>query len=323
MTNMGRPKTKHPDLPPRMTARVNQDGSLRYYYGRKKVPLGSDLNKARMKWAELENGSSGEPAGVVLAADRWEREELSKRAYKTQVDYTRSLRELKTAFKDFSLADIKPMHVRQYLDKRSAKIAGNREIAVLSIVFNWARETGLTDVPNPCLGVRKNREKPRSRYVSTAEYEAVWLKGCPELQDAMDLALLTSQRASDVLAMTRQDISEGHLWVRQGKTGKRVGIRIDGRLKDVIERILARPRKVSTMFLIAGQDGQRLTIWQLEGRFDKAKGDADWQFRDLRAKAVSDEPDLATASKRAGHSDEKVTASVYRRIKGYTVEPLK
>jgi hypothetical protein len=42
----------------------------------------------------------------------------------------------------------------------------------------------------------------------------------------------------------------------------------------------------------------------------------------LRAKAVTDEPDLRTASQRAGHADEKITAEVYRRIKGDLVSPL-
>jgi hypothetical protein len=60
----------------------------------------------------------------------------------------------------------------------------------------------------------------------------------------------------------------------------------------------------------------------LNRRFRLAKGKADWQFRDLRAKAVSDEPVLRTASQRAGHADEKITASVYRRIKGELVSPL-
>ena len=325
MLDMGRPKTVFLDLPPRMTARKSKSGSVRYYYnkGGKKLALGSDLNRARTEWAKHENGIQGEGATYSEAADRWEREELHKRAPKTQFDYLRALKTLYPAFKPFSLEQIQPLHVRQYLDRRSAKVAGNREIAVLSILFNWAREAGLTDKPNPCLGVRRNKEHSRERYVTQAEFDEVYARGDFALQDAMDLAYLTSQRPSDVLKMTRQDIRDGHLWVRQGKTGKRLGLRVEGRLKDVVERILARPRAVQTMFLISGDDGQRLTIWQLEGRFNKARGTADWQFRDLRAKSVSDEPDLSIASRRAGHANEKTTAEIYRRVKGDTLDPLK
>lgn len=313
----------YPDLPPRMTARKGKNGRLKYYYGQEKIALGSDLNKARLEWARLENDGIPVGAGYCEAADRWEKEELGKRGFRTQGDYLRGLKNLRPAFKGFTLDQIQPLHIRQYLDKRSAKVAANREIAVLSVLFNWAREVGLTDKANPCQGVRKNKETPRGRYVTHDEFEEVYNRATAEIQDAMDLAYLTSQRASDILNMSRQDIRDGHLWLRQGKTGKRLGIRLEGKLKDVIERILARPRAIQTMFLVAGEDGQRLTIWQLEARFDKARGTADWQFRDLRAKAVSDETDLSAASRRAGHADEKITAAVYRRVKGDTVGPLK
>lgn len=319
---MGRPKTVFLNLPPRMTARARKRGGIAYYYGSKKIALGTDLNKARMEWARLENDGVPVGAGYAGAAERWEREELPKRSPKTQIDYLRSLKELRPAFKAFTLDQIQPMHIRQYLDKRSKKVAANREIAVLSALYNWAREVGLVDKANPCQGVRKNKERSRDRYVTHEEFQAVWDKACSELQDAMDLAYLTSQRPSDILKMTRQDIREGHLWVKQGKTGKRLGIRIDGRLKEVLERIQGRTRLIQTIFLIADDAGQRLTIWQLEGRFNKAKGEADWQFRDLRAKAVTDEPDLSKASRRAGHADEKTTASIYRRHKGDTVDSL-
>lgn len=325
MTDMGRPKTVFLDLPPRMTGRKLKSGKVLYYYTgqAQKVALGDDLNKARLKWAELENGGNKSDAGYTAVADRWEEEELKKRAPRTQIEYSRCLKELRPAFKGFTLGEIRPQHIRQYLDQRSKKVAANREISVLSMMLNWAREAGITDSPNPCLGVRRNKESSRGKYVTHEEFQEVYQRAAPEIQDAMDLAYLTSQRASDIISWTRHDIREGHLWVRQGKTGKRLGIRVEGRLKDVIDRILTRPRAIQTMFLIAGEDGQRLNIAKLDGRFSKARGEARWQFRDLRAKAISDESDLQQASKRAGHANEKITADVYRRSKGDTVSPLK
>lgn len=324
INDMGRPKTVFLDLPPRMTARKLRKGTVLYYYsgGGKKLPLGADLNKARLKWAELENGGAVGTTGYCSVADRWESEEVGKRSTKTQAEYLRALKCLRPAFKEFMLDQIQPMHVRKYLDQRSAKVAGNREISVLSAIWNWAREVGLTDKANPCQGVRRNKEAGRDRYVTKEEFDAVYLKACPELQDAMDLAYLTSQRPSDILGLTRQDIQEGHLCFKQGKTGKKLRIRIGLELQSVLDRILARPRAVQTMFLISGSDGQRLSTYQLRHRFYKA-GAEDWQFRDLRAKAVTDEEDLRTASRRAGHADEKITASVYRRVKGDSVDSLK
>ncbi|KAF5292576.1 hypothetical protein FQR65_LT20254 [Abscondita terminalis] len=42
--------------------------------------------------------------------------------------------------------------IAQYRDSRTAKTRANREIALLSHVFNIAREWGLTTKDNPCVG---------------------------------------------------------------------------------------------------------------------------------------------------------------------------
>lgn len=324
---MGRRKTLHPDLPPRMTAR-GRAGKLRYYYGQSKKALGGDFVEACRLWAIHERGQLPNSVRYVDVADRWEKEAIHKgrkriRSPKTQREFRASLKQLRLAFKAAVLDQITPRHVRQYLDRRTAKIAANREVAVLSLVWNWARGQGLTDKANPCTGITRNPESARTRYVTTPEYEVVWGEACPELQDAMDLALLTSQNPSDLLRLNRMDIRDGTLWMRRGKTGKKLGLRVEGRLKDVLERILERPRAVSSVYLVADASGQPLTIYGLNRRFRLAKGKADWQFRDLRAKAVSDEPDLRVASQRAMHADEKITASVYRRVRGEVMSPLK
>jgi integrase len=329
---MGRPKTVFLELPPRMTARTLKRGKVLYYYtgGAKKLALGSDLNKARMEWARLENGGAAPGTTSYLAvADRWEKEGIHKgtrgrqRSVKTQFDFTRALKNLRVSFKEFTLEEIKPMHIKQYLDRRTKKVTANREISVLSLIFNWAREKGVIDCPNPCFGVSRNEERPRERYITDEEYLEVWTKAAPELQDAMDLAYLTGQRASDVLKMSRKDIREGCLWVRQNKTGAKVGIRIEGQLKDVVERCRSRPRTVATMLLVAGVDGLKLTISALHHRFLAANPGNTWQFRDLRAKAATDAGNISHAQRLLGHSTETTTAAVYRRVKGNIVSPLK
>lgn len=327
MIHMGRKKTLHPDLPPRMTAR-GKAGALRYYYGQQKIPLGKDFVEACRRWGELERGVTRDSVRYIDVADRWERDAIHigrrkrTRSPKTQREFRAALKELRLAFKGAVLDQIQPKHVREYLDRRSAKVSANREIAVLSIIWNWARAKGLTDKANPCAGIEKNPENARERYVTNAEFDAVWARAEPALQDAMDLALATSHSPSDLLRLTRQDMADGTLLVRRGKTGKRVRFRIEGRLKTVLDRILERPRAVSSVYLIADDRGQPLSIYTLNRMFRKAKKGADWQFRDLRAKAVTDEKDLRTASQRAGHADEKITAAVYRRIKGDLVSPL-
>ena len=324
MNEMGRPKTVYLDLPPRMGARTLKRGRIRYYYTGipgKKIPLGSDLNEARLKWAKLENGED-DTSKFLAISERWKKsDEFKGLALRTQKSYAEHLANLQEAFKAFTLGDIQPVDVRQYLDRRSKKVAANREISLLSAIFNWARERGLTRGANPCLGVKRNKERPRRRYVTDKEYDDALSKAPAFLQDTMDLALLTGQRISDVLKMTRQDMQDGSLSVVQDKTGAKVRIRIEGDLKVVLERILARPRPVPSMFLIADARGQKVSYWAINYAFTKLG--VDWQFRDLRAKMVTDEDDLRTAQKRAGHMSERTTAEVYRRVKGDEVGPLK
>lgn len=106
----------------------------------------------------------------------------------------------------------------------------------------------------------------------------MYAKACPELQDAMDLAYIIGQRPADVLKMRLADISDGALEVRQNKTSKKLRILLDdpegGRtdLGQLVDRIKARGRKVSSLFLVATAGGAPLNKWTLRTRFDATPG---------------------------------------------------
>ncbi len=98
----------------------------------------------------------------------------------------------------------------------------------------------------------------------------------------MDPALLTGQRPADVLKLTRADIRDGALHMKQNKTGKKLAIEITGDLAQVIERITTRPAKIKGAWLIQDENGQPFTYWMLRNRFDEAReaAGATFQFRD-------------------------------------------
>ena len=58
---------------------------------------------------------------------------------------------------------IRPKDVGRYLrvERASAPVVANREVALLSNLFNLAVERGDIDV-NPCKSVRRNKERPRT-----------------------------------------------------------------------------------------------------------------------------------------------------------------
>jgi hypothetical protein len=107
------------------------------------------------------------------------------------------------------LDQIKPKHVREYLDRRSAKVSANREVAVLSIIWNWARGEG-PDRPGEPL--RRHRPEPGigpHRVRDRREFHEVYGRGDYVLQDTMDLLRVTSHSPSDVLRLKRTDMHAG------------------------------------------------------------------------------------------------------------------
>ena len=105
-----RPKSANRDLPPRMLrrTRVLKNGTVweAYYYNgrnelgkRIEIPLGSDLNEAKKKWAELERHEV--PADVNLMRfifDRYERDIIPTKAPRTQKDNLSYLTWLRKVF---------------------------------------------------------------------------------------------------------------------------------------------------------------------------------------------------------------------------------
>lgn len=249
------------------------------------------------------------------------------KAPRTQRDNFRELDNLTAVFGKVLIDAIKPFHVRQYLDKRgqTAKARANREKALLSHLFNKAREWGYTDAPNPCQGVKGFTEAGRDRYVTDAEFEAVRQAAHPTVRDAMDLALLTGQRPADVLKIQRSDIRDGALWVVQNKTKAKRAIELTGELAALIERINARPRERLSAYLIQDDNGRPLSQLALRSRFDKARKAAGvtFQFRDIRAKVATDTGDLAHSQKLLGHRNRDMTEHYVRQRIGERVRPLR
>lgn len=298
----------------------------RYYLKKndgKRIPLGDDLPKAIQRYNDLLNVPISGAVTFAYAAEQYRKRVMPGKKPKTQCDQNRQLDTLKAAFPDALLDEIEPRHIAIYRDKRSKKTSANREMALFSHLWNWSREQGYTSKSNPTTGIKRNPEKPRERYVTDEEYQAVWDKADAILQDAMDLALLTGQRKGDVLNMRITDIADGYLFVRQGKTNKPMRIKIEGELAEVIERIKSRSRKAYGNWLIQTDTGQRVTHEMLRGRSDKARKEvgADWTFQDIRAKSASDSDGLTEAQERLGHEDSRTTRRHYRR--GEKVSPLK
>lgn len=369
---MGRKPTKNLNLPTGMRVRARPYGT--YYYldlgkqggKRKEVSLGSDYVAAVQKWAKLTTSDAPRAAQITFrhAAERYLKDVLPTKALETQKGNLRELGKLYEFFDDGPLDEIEPVHIRQYLDWRvqstvAAKAAeneqrkkdgkeplsaardegsvrANREKALFSHIWNFARGVGLTSKANPCAGIEGHKEAGRDIYIEDSVYRAVWEAAEPHLRDAMDLAYLTSQRPADVRKMTRADVRDGAVAVRQNKTGAKLRVSVEGELARVIDRINA--RKVVGPTLAAKTDGTRLTKAMLRGAFDRARTAAveahpelkaeirAFQFRDLRAKAATDTDErdgITAAQEQLGHTTATMTRQYVRHRKGKLVKPTK
>lgn len=349
---MGRQPTVNTGLPKGMRARVKAKGVVWYYYDtggkpRREIPLGNDYIIAVRKWADLEI-SAEIPLDAIITfkylGDRYLKStDYLEKSARTQKDYLNYLEMLYKYFNDppAPIDQIEPHHINKYLEWRNAApVSANREKAMFSIVWNYARAQGITKLTNPCAGIKGFTETSRAVYIEDEIYNWVW--GCADvpLRDAMDLAYLAGQRPADTLKYQETDMKDGCLEVSQGKTKVKRRIEIIGEFKLVIDRIMARKQtyKIRSLALIANEQGKRLTQSALVNRFRKAREKAirqhpyyahqikQFQFRDLRAKAGTDKADsenIQAAQQQLGHKSITTTEIYIRNKRGAKVTPTK
>ncbi|WP_443113529.1 hypothetical protein [Herbaspirillum seropedicae] len=142
------------------------------------------------------------------------------------------------------LDEVKPINIKQFLSWRvqrtqdilrkkgepvegnEGRVAANREKSLISHIWNAARAEGLTDLPNPCSGIKSFREYGRETYVYDDIFKSVWEKADVPPREAMDLAYLTGGRPADLLKIDERHLRDGSIEVRQNKTGHKLCIEI-------------------------------------------------------------------------------------------------
>lgn len=105
-------------------------------------------------------------------------------------------------------SDISRIHSR--ITKSGSTYAANRVLALISSVFGWAISAGLIE-KNPALGIRRNREKSRDRFLQADEmprfFQSLSEEPNETIRDFVLIALLTGARSANVRSMKWSDIN--------------------------------------------------------------------------------------------------------------------
>lgn len=269
--------------------------------------------------------------------DKYDAECIPELQPRSQRDYRGILLKLRENFGHLTPQEVKPRMVMQFLDVPKGRIHRNRMVTILSTVFKKAMGKWLIDedLRNPCTVVERWPTKPRTRYVTDDEFARFRAICCPQVQIAMDLALLTGQRQGDIVGLTWKMVhtvgvprAKWYIEVKQGKTGKHLGIAISPAVEAVLKRARVMEPNWPHQYVIRTEHGLRYTedgfraMWQRYCRKWEALGNKRFHFHDLRAKSISDNANLDAAYLLAGHIDIKMTRRVYdRNIR--MVEPLR
>ena len=166
---------------------------------------------------------------------------------------------------------------RWFASLRATPAAADRAAPVLSVIMQEAELMGYRpEGSNPCRRIRRYRRKGRERYLSDEELQRLGQSLSAHEREwsshvaAMRLLLLTGCRKSEVLTLRWSDYRDGHLFVRDSKTGPRT-VWLSRAGREVLERI---PRSGPWVF-----PGKR-------PRLPRGRHWLDWFWRRVRADAA-------------------------------------
>ena len=132
-------------------------------------------------------------------------------------------------FRDRPVAEIHRGEVRRWFAAHHrTPAAADRALPVLSVILRQAEIYGYRpEGTNPCLGIRRYRRPGRERVLTANEIRrlGVALRRAravmPLVTTIVRLLLLTGCRQSEIRTLRWEDYREGHLFLRDAKTGPR------------------------------------------------------------------------------------------------------
>ena len=180
-------------------------------------------------------------------------------------------------FRSRPVADITRGEVLQWFGELHATpAAANRSLPILSVIMRQGEIYGhRPDESNPCTRIRRYRERRRERFLTPEEMRRLGRVleaeqvGTPLQVAIVRLLILTGCRQSEIRTLRWGDYREGHLFLRDSKTGPRT-IWLSSAARDVLNGL---PRTASFVFPAIGRQGPMSTE-TLYGAWRRLRTDA-------------------------------------------------
>lgn len=185
------------------------------------IDAAKQLNLEFMAGADLVARVQGRQQDLFVAfLDQFERDILPPRelAQATLELYAVRFRQFRTWWPDAAIDGITTRMMAERLDALTPR-AANQARALLIDIFNHAAAKGLCP-DNPAQTLLPRIEKKKKRRHTVEGLKSIRAHSPDWLQNAIDIALITGQRRSDVLKMQFSDVRDGYLYVIQQKTSK-------------------------------------------------------------------------------------------------------
>ncbi len=303
--------------------------------GKTEFRLGKTLPEAYKVWSErLEHLSDTRNMNELL--DRYALEVVPENKPKTQDSKNLAIRRLRPVFGEMLVAEVKPRHAYKYIDlvtRKHGATSANRDYEVLCHSLSKAVEWGVLD-RNALKGqVKKNKIRPRQRYVEDWEIDEALKVAHPTLLAYIPLKQMVGLRCSDMLRLKCDDALEDGLYIDTGKTGAKLLITWTDELRAAVKFALSvRPvddtnllfctRKGKCYATANGHNSGFKSLWQRFMRKALKKTGLKKKFAeiDIRKKTASDIEVLEDAQRLLGHASSETTRRHYR-LKPEVVAP--
>lgn len=257
------------------------------------------------EYARILNGQTPPPPGRSfrsLIASYKRSRRFSKLAPRTRQDYDKVLAFIEEKLGSLPADKMRRKDVVRLRDTNASAVRfANYCVQVLRVLFEHARDEGWRE-DNPAKGVVLLASEGKARQPWPQEAIDDFRAAAPigsRARLVFDLLHGTGQRIGDVLRMRWDDIEDGGLWVRQGKTGARLWVPLTPTLATTLA---ATPRQGLT--ILVGRDRRPLSYRAAHSAVMEVRKLIEAEAHDLHALRYSAASELAAA----GCTDEQIEA---------------